>query len=74
MKNDKYLISYFNEILEELIRHELYTFVDGYMDYHQVIFTPKNQFKVTFRTPWIIYCCIVMHLDCTMLLECLKDL
>jgi hypothetical protein len=44
------------EILEEVVRHEMYTFRNGYKGYHQVKMTSKHQLKTTFTTPWGTFC------------------
>jgi len=46
--------------LEEVIGHEMYTFGDGYMGYHQMKIVPEDQLKTTFTTPWGIFCYTVM--------------
>jgi hypothetical protein len=39
------------EILEEVVGHEMYTFEDEYMGYHQVKIVSKDQLKTIFTTP-----------------------
>jgi len=51
-KKDQYPLPFCEEILEEVTRHEMYTFGDGYMGYHQVKIAPEDQLKTTFTTPW----------------------
>jgi hypothetical protein len=48
------------EILEEVVRHEMYTFRNGYMGHHQVKIALEDQLKTTFTTPWGTFCYIVM--------------
>jgi len=48
------------EILKEVAGHEMYTFGDGYMGYHEVKIALENQLKTTFTTPWGTFCYIVM--------------
>jgi hypothetical protein len=40
------------EILEEVARHEMYTFRNGYKGYHQMKIISKHQLKTRFTTPW----------------------
>jgi hypothetical protein len=51
-KKDQYALPFCEEILEEVKRHEMYTFRDGYRGYHQVKIAPKNQLKTTFIIIW----------------------
>jgi len=48
------------EILEEVVRHEMYTFRNEYMGHHQVKIALEDQLKTTFTTPWGTFCYIVM--------------
>ncbi len=51
-KKDWYPLPFCEDILEEVVRHEMYTFGDGYRGYHQVKIVPKDQLKTTLTTPW----------------------
>ncbi len=42
------------------VGHKIYTFENGYKNYHQVKIVPKDQLKTTFTTPWGTFCYIVM--------------
>jgi hypothetical protein len=55
MKN-QYLLPFCEEILEEMARHKMYTFGDGYRGYHQVKIALEDQLKTTFTTPWGTFC------------------
>jgi len=59
-KKDRYPLPFCEEILEEVIKHEMYIFEDGYRGYHQVKIAPEDQLKTTFTTPWGTFCYIVM--------------
>jgi len=59
-KKDRYPLLFCEEILEEVARHEMYTFGDGYRGYHQVKIAPEDQLKTTFTTPWGTFCYTVM--------------
>ncbi len=59
-KKDRYPLPFYEEILEEVTGHEMYTFGDGYMGYHQVKIAPEDQLKTTFTTPWGTFCYTVM--------------
>jgi hypothetical protein len=60
-KKDRYLLPFCEEILEEVTKHKMYTFGDGYKGYHQVKIAPKDQLKTTFTTPWGTFCYTIMH-------------
>ncbi len=51
-KKDRYPLTFCEEILEEVVGHEMYTFGNGYRGYHKVKIAPKDQLKTTFTTPW----------------------
>jgi hypothetical protein len=59
-KKDRYPLPFCEEILEEVIGHEMYTFGNGYKGYHQVKIALKDQLKTTFTTPWGTFYYIVM--------------
>jgi hypothetical protein len=59
-KKDRYPLPFCEEILEEVVGHEMYTFGDGYRGYHQVKIAPEDQLKTTFTTPWGTFCYTVM--------------
>jgi len=50
-KKNRYPLPFCEEILEEVIGHEMYTFGDGYIGYDQVKIAPEDQLKTTFTTP-----------------------
>jgi hypothetical protein len=60
IKKDKYPLPFCEEILEEIVRHKMYTFRNGYKGYHQVKIVLEDQLKTTFITPWGTFCYIVM--------------
>jgi hypothetical protein len=51
IKKDRYPLPFCEEILEEVVGHEMYTFEDGYRGYHPVKIAPEDQLKTTFTTP-----------------------
>lgn len=44
--------SFLNQILDEVISHDCYNFVNGYTGYNHVYIARKDQLKATFTTPW----------------------
>jgi hypothetical protein len=59
-KKGHYPLPFCEEILEEVVGHEMYTFRDGYRGYHQVKIALEDQLKTTFTTPWGTFCYTVM--------------
>jgi len=41
-----------DQILDEVARHDGYSFIDGYNGYNQVQMTKNDQLKTNFTTPW----------------------
>jgi hypothetical protein len=49
-KKDPYPLPFTNEVINNVIGHEVYTFLDGFSKYHQISIAPKDQYKITFVT------------------------
>ena len=60
MKNDRYPIPFCDKILEEVGDYELYSFADGFSEYHQVKIVHEDQFKTTFTLSWDTFCYKIM--------------
>nr|AAS37664.1 putative reverse transcriptase [Weissia controversa var. wimmeriana] len=50
-QKDHFPLTFVNTILEEVLGHELYTFMDGYLGYNQITIAPDNYHKTAFTTP-----------------------
>ncbi len=59
-KKDPYPLPFTNEVINIVVGHEVFTFLDGYSGYHQISITPKNQYKTTFVTNWGVFIWVVM--------------
>ncbi len=59
-KKDRYPLPFCEMFLEEVAGHEMYTFGDGYIGYHQVKIALEDQLKTTFTSPWGTFCYTVM--------------
>jgi hypothetical protein len=35
-----------------IARYETYSFLNGYLGYHQILITPKDRYKTTFVIDW----------------------
>jgi hypothetical protein len=47
-KKDSYLLPFFHEVLNIVARYEAYSFLDGYVRYHQISITLEDRYKTTF--------------------------
>ncbi len=59
-KKDRYPLPFCEFFLEEVTRHKMYTFGDGYRGYNQMKIALEDQLKITFITPWGTFCYTVM--------------
>jgi len=41
---------FIKEVLDEVVGHEVYLFLDGFFNYHEIMIAPKNRYKTTFIT------------------------
>jgi hypothetical protein len=55
-----YPLPFSNEILNTIARYETYSFLDGYLGYHQIFITPKDRYKTTFVIDWGAFVRMVM--------------
>jgi len=51
-KKDPYPLSFIDEVLNIVIRYKAYSFLDGYLGYHQISIALKDKYKITFVTNW----------------------
>jgi hypothetical protein len=51
-KQDPYPLPFTNEVLNIVVGHEAYSFLDEYSGYHQIYIIPKDRYKITFITNW----------------------
>jgi len=50
--HDPFPTSFTDEVLENVGRHEVYSFTDGFLGYHQIKIVPEDRSKITFTTEW----------------------
>jgi hypothetical protein len=57
-RKDHFLLSFVDQMVERLVGHDYYYFVDGYSSYNQIPLDPKDQEKTTFTCPFgtFAYC------------------
>ena len=46
---------FIDEMLERLVKHSFFCFLDGYYGYHQISIHPDDQSKTTFTCPYGTY-------------------
>jgi len=51
-KKDPYPLPFTSEVLNTVVRHDVYSFLDGYFGYHQTYITLKDRYKTTFIIDW----------------------
>jgi hypothetical protein len=49
-KKDLYSLPFTNEVINTIGRHEVYTFLDGFLGYHHISIAPKEQHKTVIVT------------------------
>jgi hypothetical protein len=49
-KKDPYPLPSINEVLNTLVRYEAYSFLGGYLRYHQISIAPKDKYITAFVT------------------------
>ena len=54
-KKDHFPLPFIVEMLERLVKHSYFCFLDGYSWYHQIPIYPKDQSKTTFTCPYGTY-------------------
>jgi len=50
--HDPFPTSFTNEVLDNVGGQEAYSFVDGFLGYHQIKIPPEDRSKMTFATEW----------------------
>jgi len=51
-KNILILCHFFCEVLNTITKYEAYSFLDGYLGYHQISIAIKDRYKTTFVIDW----------------------
>ena len=51
-KNDHYPLPFIDQMLDRLVGHPYFCFLDGYFGYNQIAIAPKDQEKTTFTCPY----------------------
>ncbi|CAN6583894.1 unnamed protein product [Malus baccata var. baccata] len=51
-RNDHFPLPFIDQMLERLVGHSFYCFLDGYSGYNQIVIAPDNQENTTFTCPF----------------------
>ena len=54
-KKDHFPLPFIDEMLEQLVKHSFFCFLDGYSGYHQILIHTDDQSKTTFTCPYRTY-------------------
>ena len=54
-RKDHFPLLFINQMLDMLVSHSHYCFIDGYSGYNQIAITTKDQEKTTFTCPYGTY-------------------
>ncbi len=60
VKKDPYPLPFTNEVINTIIGHGVYTFLDGFFGYHQISIALKDQYKIAFVIDWGGFVWVVM--------------
>ncbi|XP_015965746.1 uncharacterized protein LOC107489505 [Arachis duranensis] len=53
-RKDRFPLPFMDQMLERLVGHEYYCFLDGYSGYNQIVVDPKDQEKTSFTWPYAL--------------------
>jgi len=51
-KKDPYPLPFTNEVLNIVVRHDAYSFLNGFFGYHQISIATQDKYKTMFVTNW----------------------
>jgi hypothetical protein len=51
-KKDLYPLPFTIEVLNTIVRYEVYSFLDGYLGYHQIFIAPEDIYNIAFVIDW----------------------
>jgi hypothetical protein len=59
-KKDLHLLFFTDKVINIIVRHKVYTFLVGFLRYHQISIALEDQHKTTFVTNWGVLVWVVM--------------
>jgi hypothetical protein len=60
MKKDSYPLTFIEEVLDMAIGYKVYSFLDGFSGYHQIMITLEDRYKIAFIAEWGTFLWLVM--------------
>jgi len=54
-RKDHFLLPFTDQMLERLVGHTFYCFLDGYLGYNQISVNPEDKEKTTFTCPFGVF-------------------
>lgn len=72
-RKDHFPLSFLDQILEKVVCHAYYCFLDGYLGYYQIEIAPEDQEKTIFTCPFELLHSEGCHLGYVMLLTVFRD-
>jgi len=51
-KKDPYSLPFMDEVINIVVGHKVYAFLDGFLGYHQILIALEDQHKIAFITNW----------------------
>ena len=62
---DTFPLPFTDSVLDAVVGHNMYNFLDGFRGYNQIRMHPKDQKKTTFVTEWGVFMAVVMMFGLT---------
>ncbi len=59
-KKDPYPLTFIEEVLDEVVGHEVYLFLDGFFGYHQIMIAHEDRYKIVFIIDWGAFVSAIM--------------
>ena len=72
IRNDHYPLPFIDQMLDRLVGHPHFYFLDGYSRYNQIFIALEDQKKTTFTCPYGTFYFRIMPFDYVMLLPLFK--
>ena len=60
-ESNPFPLPFCDTILDLVTGHEIYTFLDGFSGYNQILMAPKDRDKITFIIEWVAFESNVMN-------------
>jgi hypothetical protein len=73
-KNDTYPLPFIDEVLNTVVGYEAYSFLDGYLRYHQISISEEDKYKIAFVANWGVFIWKVMLFGVKMDLQHIREL